>query len=1073
MIIQVFDFIMEKKIIRLTRRIFFLILMPLVFFPGFGQKYYFDNYSAEQGLHSRVYYILQDSQDFIWLGTGGGLAFFDGSTFENFSVEDNLASGGVNCLFEDAARNLWIGHLDGGISFFDGTKFTEIVVDTLDINGDITTIQGFDDHTLFVSTFGSGLLKFTYDPTTGDILKAQQYLGKQGLSDLIFYTFKTHDGTLYCLTDVGVYRYSADGDKFVVAIIPGLTSYWAKTTMFEDSKGNMWFGTYNGGLYKYDVQNDTMIIYDKRDGLAHNFVTYITEDSHSRIWVGTMDERGPGGGITVIQDDQLINYTEENGLPDNEIRFIMEDKEGNILIGSRNKGLSIFKGEQFKHIGEDEGMEDPNTYSIFQRSTDLFWFGTNNGIVEYYPNNPRGDRIRYLEQNTNIPQVIRFLKADNKGVIWIGSEGEGILEYRIADRRFIQDLALNSLLSSDKIIKALAIDIHNHIWIGTNDGLVYWEPETRYGKRFTQGDGIRGNYISTLFIDSKNQLWIGSEQRSVGVTKCNIESKEFSIIDLGIEASPTSIVESQDGLIWFGTESRGVFALHEDTTSVHLTIENGLLSNFISVVTVDEENHLYIGTNKGLNRYDQEEGKIYTFTRKNGYVGIETQDEAVFVDENGLFWFGTANGVTIMDPAKIRTESIDPLTHIRSISVNYELYSMEPDMKLGHKEKAIMIDYYSICLTNPEAVQYQVMLEGADADWRPVTQQTRAIYSALPPNKYTFNVKASNSYGEWNKEPVSYSFTIMPPFYLRWWFITGVVMILGALFYLYIIIRERALRRENAILEEKVALRTQQVVQKSKELEQKNKDITDSIRYAKRIQNAILPPEETFAQSFILFKPKDIVSGDFYWFYVSGSRQYIAAVDCTGHGVPGAFMSIIGHNSLNKIVKEYGFTEPATILDHLNDEVISTLKKQTEDDEVKDGMDLALVMYDMETGLLEYAGAHNPLYLVRSGELIETKADRFAIGRSSLETKRKFTNHEMEVKDGDVIYIFSDGYADQFGGPEGKKFKVRALKEVLLGIQNLTMAQQKEYLDKTIEEWKGQQSQIDDILIIGTRFSRS
>ena len=209
----------------------------------------------------------------------------------------------------------------------------------------------------------------------------------------------------------------------------------------------------------------------------------------------------------------------------------------------------------------------------------------------------------------------------------------------------------------------------------------------------------------------------------------------------------------------------------------------------------------------------------------------------------------------------------------------------------------------------------------------------------------------------------------------------------------------------------------------------RNRDITDSITYAKRIQFAILPSDIPFSKTFIVFKPKDIVSGDFYWMNIAGGKEFLAAVDCTGHGVPGAFMSFIGYTSLNKIIIEQGIYKPSDILNRLNEEVATTLHQKGEDI-VNDGMDIALICYSPETGILEYAGAFNPLIVVRKGELIEIKADRFAIGRAT-GSEKTFTNHEIQLEEGDALYLYSDGYADQFGGPEGKKFKTAALKELL------------------------------------------
>ena len=251
-------------------------------------------------------------------------------------------------------------------------------------------------------------------------------------------------------------------------------------------------------------------------------------------------------------------------------------------------------------------------------------------------------------------------------------------------------------------------------------------------------------------------------------------------------------------------------------------------------------------------------------------------------------------------------------------------------------------------------------------------------------------VKARNSDGIWNQEPVSYAFQIKPPFYATWWFILSCV-ILGALGIItYIKMRTRKLRRENQILEERVRDRTATVVAQKEELAQKNKDITDSIQYAKRIQVAILPPEVPFRDTFVLFKPKDIVSGDFYWLLEKEGKEFIAAVDCTGHGVPGAFMSIIGHSMLNKIVKEYGILKPSEILQQLDAEVSKTLHQGDDSPTIRDGMDMTLVSYRDDQKLLEFSGAYNPIYLIRKGELHETKGNRFAIGRSEMRMEKVF-----------------------------------------------------------------------------------
>lgn len=253
---------------------------------------------------------------------------------------------------------------------------------------------------------------------------------------------------------------------------------------------------------------------------------------------------------------------------------------------------------------------------------------------------------------------------------------------------------------------------------------------------------------------------------------------------------------------------------------------------------------------------------------------------------------------------------------------------------------------------------------------------------------------------------------------------------------------------------------------------QRQKEITDSIRYAKRIQTAVMPHREMFVELvpdyFIYFKPRDIVSGDFYWMKKLDKHIVVAAADCTGHGVPGAFMSLLGIAFLNEIVTD-SFTDASGILNSLRERIIEALHQTWQDDEAKDGMDICLNVINIETKELQYAGAYNPLYLIRDGELKEFKADKMPIG-IHIKEPVDFTNHTIHLTGNDTIYLFSDGYIDQFGGEKGGKFKSRQFRELLLNIQDKSMNEQKGVIDETYKNWKGNEKQLDDILVIGMRF---
>jgi serine phosphatase RsbU (regulator of sigma subunit) len=255
-------------------------------------------------------------------------------------------------------------------------------------------------------------------------------------------------------------------------------------------------------------------------------------------------------------------------------------------------------------------------------------------------------------------------------------------------------------------------------------------------------------------------------------------------------------------------------------------------------------------------------------------------------------------------------------------------------------------------------------------------------------------------------------------------------------------------------------------------IEEKNKNITDSINYAKRLQNAILPSDDSIQnilpEHFILYQPKDIVSGDFYWISEHSTKIIVAAIDCTGHGVPGALLSIVGHNAINKTINELGITKPSEVMHSMNT-IIKNVLHQDSESNVKDGMDMALCTYDKTTGILEYAGANNPLYIVSENKLTIIKASKLTVGTVEAHITEPPKNHTIQLKKGDCFYVFSDGFADQFGGEANKKFKSSGLQNLLVSVANYSLEKQKVMIADVFNSWKGNNEQVDDVLVIGIR----
>jgi ligand-binding sensor domain-containing protein/serine phosphatase RsbU (regulator of sigma subunit) len=994
------------------------------------------------------------------MGTGDGLSTFDGKTVENFSKINGIAEYGINAIFIDSKGNIWMGHRKGGISRYNGHFFESRNDRIIFKDKDITAFCEDSYGNIWITSDGEGAIKVINPSAPLSKLKYEQYKGNR-LGDQIFSCIRLHDNKIYFITNPLIKVYNPKENNFET--LNGVPAYFQITCMMEDKDFNLWYGTYHGGLYKFDNRTKKYKIYDIRDGLASNYISVLFQDHSGDIWAGHFET----GGVTRIRGDKIISVlNKQNGLNDNNIYSITEDGEGNLLFSTREEGLAVLKDESFTlFVNNEKTFPSTEIWSFLEDKEKNIWFGTNDGVVKYNPHRSEEDKYTVIPSEPYFkPTQVRYMRQDRNNNIWFGLADYGMCLFNAKTKKFEYPANL-LLLDNFKEITALEIDKNNTLWIGTKNYLYNYDPEKGYGITLSQVNGLPSNDVTCIYVDKNNIKYIGTGQ-GLTVVKDSLTPK-CPVFSLG-GATPNCITGDKEGNIWIGTQNRGVLCFKNSKVIKEYSRNSGLLSDVISFVSCFNGS-LFIGTGMGMNRVDLKNNNIYTYTKRNGLPGIETKHNAVYVDSNNSLWIGTVNGAVRYSPKDEKIVRSEPIPKINKFIVNMDTLDLAGNIKLNFRQNSIVMEYSSVSLTNPDAVVYKVILEGANSEWQ-TTTSTQSVYQALAPGTYTFKVIAKNYAGVWSSEPAVFTFTINPPFYQTWWFrISMFVLILFVLFS-YIKIREKNLIKEKSILEEKVKQRTIEVVNINRQLELKNKDILDSIHYASRIQNALLPPDLPFDNSFVLFKPKDIVSGDFFWSYSTDTNEWFAAIDCTGHGVPGAFMSIIGHNNLNKILQEYNILKPSDIMNQLNEEVAETLHQHHKDNQIHDGMDMALVRYDKEIHKLEYSGAFNPLWLIRNNTLIETRANRYAIGLAP-GIEKNFINHEIQIESGDTIYLFSDGYADQFGGPDNKKLKIGTFKELLLKIQHLSMPEQKIYLDNFIEEYKGECNiQIDDILVIGRRF---
>jgi serine phosphatase RsbU (regulator of sigma subunit) len=364
------------------------------------------------------------------------------------------------------------------------------------------------------------------------------------------------------------------------------------------------------------------------------------------------------------------------------------------------------------------------------------------------------------------------------------------------------------------------------------------------------------------------------------------------------------------------------------------------------------------------------------------------------------------------------------------------------------------------------------LLDNFDLDWSKSTTSREIMYS-LSDGKYKFNLISVNEDGLSQGAPLSFTLLIKKPFYRTWWFILAAILVISFVIFLIILQRDQAQKKIQEYLEKELEARTSVVMKQKGEIELQNIEITDSINYAKRIQTSILPDinklKETFKDAFILFHPRDIVSGDFYWFdKVDDDKFILVCADSTGHGVPGAFMSMIGSTLLQDIVTRKGITKPSEILSMLDKQIFSTLNQNVELGVSNDGMDMVVCEFSISTRHIRFASAMRPVILVLDGESFYIKGNRSSVGGESV-VEKFFDDQEYYLREGDTIYLFSDGLPDQFGGPDGKKLKIARLKRMIEQTSRIPMDEQKAAMSKFYFEWKGSYDQVDDVLLMGVK----
>jgi len=1064
----------KNQIIKIFLLVLFILSVKLQ-----AQTYNFNHYSLKDGLiQSNVNDILQDKKGYLWFATDGGLSKFNGQTFTNYSTYDGLSEAAVNSICEDDEGQLWIGYSYGKVSYQQGNKFYNFNIDTKEKPSRICDLTKDKKGNIWIGTIGSGVIKL--NPKTKKYLS---YSINEKLDDKVYNTFADADGKIWFITDIGVKFYNEQLDSFIFFKPKGFPFY-TYTCMTQDYAGNFWFGSYNQGIVKFNPKDSSFTNFNEQNGLKSNFIVSLLAAENNTVWAGTWQ-----GGIARIQNDEIIAVTQNNGLKNNKLRSLFVDRENTLWAGMQDEGVTQFKGFKFTFFSIKEGLQNAIVNCVTQDIEGNYWLGTNEGIeIVSLAKNYSLKKIQHIDLDHDLRNnlVTSFCRQGSK--IYVSTFKGDIGVYDGKTKKRIQTLSINRSLVNDLCI------VNDQLWIATSSGLTTYNLKTFDFKDIPALDKL---IIIKMYPAKDGTVWIGTRESGLWF----YDGKDFKRYTNNIKHnSPTSFCNDNDGNLWIGTEGGGLYK-KTDKTITNFNVKNGLVSDYITLLTKDSLGNIWTGTNMGLVKIDAQKNTFTNYGIQEGFTAIETKNNAVYNDDKGGIWLGTISGATVLRLNEDQTKAVVPLIYL----INYQIFSTPYPISLNpsfsYNQNEITFNFIGLSFGNASRIKYTYKLEGLDEQWHIDYGISKVVFTHLPPGAYKFILKACSSDGICIDKDISFAFEIIPPIYKRTWFIVLMGILTILIIFSYITFRTRYLRAAKLMLEKQVKERTIEIEQKNQtlmdkniEIVTKNKEITDSINYAKRIQEAILPSTESFRKlfpkAFILYQPKDIVSGDFYWFADIKAKSknqsdendiYVAAADCTGHGVPGAFMCMIGSSLLNQIVQETNDFKPSSILEQLHVGIREALKQK--ETETRDGMDIALCHINRKKQQIEFSGALRSLLIYRGntykekfnpehkGLIVqEIKADKHPIGGLQSEVKREFTNHTIQYYTGDTIYLFTDGFADQFGGPKGKKLMSKKFKEMLSSFQDKNMLEQYKHLENFLKEWKEGYDQVDDILVVGIRF---
>lgn len=791
--------------------------------------------------------------------------------------------------------------------------------------------------------------------------------------------------------------------------------------------GSIWFGTYgNGIIVARPDQPNSMIATGSADMMDKSNISHIFFEGRETVYISTL-----GGGLikAKLQPEaaKKINiekiYTEADGLGSTYVYCAITDAKGRLFVGTDGGGLQTMQNGRFVNLIKRSGLESNTVFSICSDKYNNIWATTNaNGIIRY---NGKEMTTYGAEKGLRDEQPQQIYSTDNtlfavssKGIDKINCETGEVSYYDVFDG----DLEPN--------LNAIFFE-NDHLYCGTNNGVLVYRTSQQRSDSIRPSVFIRSLQINFKSVPLDSAFEFSHNQNNIQLAfdgiwlktpgKLNFRYRLHGLEDNWMCSSRGETVSYNNlrpGNYTFIVQVKNEEDVWSDPTGYSFIIKKPLWQHWwfwVAVVIIATV------TIFSLVRY-----RLRALQRENTLLERRVKERTAQIEKQSLI-------------IEKKNEELEQLSLVASKTDNV-VAIFDASGKLDYLNESF-VKRNKMSLDELKRQHGETLFELSNhPDIRKIVDD--AIKSRRSVNYESLNRKVSDGSEVWE------SSTLTPLF------------------------NDDGTLRKIIIIDTDVSERKKQ----EQIITQKNKDITDSISYARKIQHAILPKDELIRNwlphSFVLYLTKDIVSGDFYWFSHFDNCSIIAAVDCTGHGVPGAFMSLIGYNLLNKIVNEQKITNPGEILLELNKGVLAALHKN--ESESKDGMDIAICKINHQTGTMDYAGAMRPLWILRNGDIVEVKADKIPIGtrQTDREAIINYTTHSISVNENDIFYIFTDGYADQFGGPKDKKYSSARFKQLLITASQLSVAEQEQHFKHEHQQWKGVNEQVDDILLIGFSVTR-